>query len=67
MPALNACLALAEDARKMMAGLAAGGESEAAAKAPAAEINRSVEDIAGAIEHMLGDLRRSLGDQRVAA
>jgi hypothetical protein len=67
MPALNECLALAADAQKMITGQAAPGEIEPPATAPAPQMPRPVEDIAGAIEHMLGDLWRSLGGARLAA
>jgi superfamily II DNA or RNA helicase len=60
LPALNECLTLAADARTVMSG----GDNPAPPTEPAA---RPVDDIAGSIEQMLGELRRSLESARLAA
>jgi hypothetical protein len=65
MPALSECLTLAADARKLMAGEEAS-EPAAAAPVGAASLG-AVDDIAGSIERVLGDVRRSLSAARIAA
>jgi hypothetical protein len=63
MPALDECLALAANARSLMAGDAKASDT-IAAESPALH---SMDDIAGAIGCLLGDISRSLRPTAAAA
>jgi superfamily II DNA or RNA helicase len=71
MPALNECLALAADARKMMAGDEPTPDGANAPEPPSTPAGptalRPLDDIASSIERMLGDVRRSLSAASIAA
>jgi superfamily II DNA or RNA helicase len=58
MPALAECLALAEEARKLMAGEAPGGSAPEPSAAPPPP--RPLDEIAAAIDGVLGEIRHRL-------
>jgi hypothetical protein len=64
MPALDECLALAAEARRLIASEA---PAQPVVLAEPAGPMRPAEEIAGAIESMLGEVRRSLSSARLAA
>ena len=58
MPALDACLQLAADARRLMTGEDVVGD--AAIAEPPATTTRPLDEVAGSIAHLLADIGRSL-------
>ena len=58
MPALDACLQLAADARRLMTGEDVVGE--AAIAEPSAAATRPLDEVAGSIANLLADIGRSL-------
>ena len=59
MPALDACLQLAANARRLMTGEDVVGEAVIAE--PSAAAARPLDEIAGSIAHLLADIGRNLG------
>ncbi len=57
MPALDECLALAANARRLMTGDAAEVDDQTVAETPA---SRPLDEIAGSIARVLGDISRSM-------
>ena len=58
MPALDACLQLAADARRLMTGEEPVGDATIAE--PPVTTTRPLDEVAGSIAHLLADIGRSL-------
>jgi hypothetical protein len=67
LPALTECMALADSARQLMAGSTPdGAASEQPVIASPAAMPRSLDEIAGSIERLLGDIRHGVNAARAA-